>query len=284
MRTLHLVSQRNWMAEELRAGLDPDKWEVRQHTGLSAVPPEVGFDPDHVLWAPGAYAARLMLERPDLRLAAPGPEWLPILSLARPNLTGREVYLFSARESATWGDEGFWKLAETKRDIFPSKWRTADQVHFDASSLPADSMLQYSPTRLTLSAEYRVVRNRNGYHAWSPYLDQHGVSRDDPAFMDPDARLTCLKVLGFAASVAWPAYFPFALDVGFNVETEKWIVVEANPVWSSAWYGMDLGIFAQVVAEAQGPDVPDEYLWRPDPILIQRARLLRPLPVDGTTL
>jgi len=50
--TIRVVTQRNWMVEELRAAMANTGWSVQQHYGMS-VPPADGA----ITWMPGAFAA-----------------------------------------------------------------------------------------------------------------------------------------------------------------------------------------------------------------------------------
>lgn len=280
-RTFHVVTQRRWMVQELTAGLTPAGWTVQSHHGLSALPPQVGLDPDHVLWAPQAFAARALFSGSPLRLSSPGPRWLPGLWL---NDLAREVVLLTVEVAAASPSEGFWKLAEAKWDRFPARWRTAPQLTADlaGSALPGGSQLHYCPTRLRCIREYRAIVDLVSATTISCYLDNHDRSRDHPDFVEANRVCQATAVSQATRLAAWleqdaPAGPAYALDL-----SGSGAIIEANPVWCSSWYGCDLPAFAAAVAAAQGSDVPGDHLWAPDPALVLRARRLGLLPVDRT--
>lgn len=286
MKTFHVVTQRNWMATELAAALEPAGWRVAQHYGLDALDPKVGHDPAHVLWAPGAFAAREILHGNSLRLSAPGPAWLPRLSTqdyVDTDPAGRVVELVTMIDAYDSPREGFWKLAETKHDAFPARWRTVGELKCDIRSagLPPAALLQYTETKLTIVREYRAVVQRGVPTTVSCYLDNAGRDRSHPDFSEPASVLqrtaeNIARSLAAEIEAQCPAGPAYTLDIARS--GSRWLVLEANPVWSSAWYGCDLLEFADAVARAQGADVPEQHLWRPDALLVDRSRKAGPLP------
>lgn len=280
-RTFHVVTQRRWMADELTEALTPAGWSVRAHNGLSALPPEVGHDPAHVLWAPGAFAAREIVHGNPLRLAAPGPGWLPALEWG---LTGRRVTVITAGEASEDPLEGFWKLAESKSDRFPATWRTAEELRNDlaAARVPGGAILHHSDRRLRLSWEFRSVVCRGRVTATSCYLDSFGRDRAHPDFAEPPSPVqrsarSAARYFSDQIEKNHPAGPAYTLDIGWHLDSNAFVVIEANPMWCSAWYSCDLVAFAEAVAAAQGSEVPDRFVWRPDPVLAERARMSRPL-------
>jgi len=288
-RTFHVVTQRRWMVDELTAALVPAGWSVVAHHGLSALPPGVGHCPEHILWCPSAFAAREIVHGNLLRLAAPGPTWLPAASIhfAVAGIpTGRLIALMSARSAYRSPRTGFWKLAEAKLDSFPAKWRGSLQLRADikAAGLPDDALLQMGDTRLSITREYRAIVIGADVASISSYLDPDGRDRSDPDFAEPDPAYAASAQHAaddFAIKIArqHPAGQAYSLDLAWT--TSGWAVIEANPVWCSAWYGCDIPAFAEAVAVAQGLDVQDRFVWRPDALLVSRSVAAGPLPHDG---
>ncbi|MEJ7648573.1 MAG: hypothetical protein WKF57_05900 [Nakamurella sp.] len=304
-RTFHVVTQRQWMRDELMQALTPHGWQVLAHHGLSDLPAEVGIDPDHVLWAPGAFVARQLLTRP-LVLAAPHPWFLH--ELHRSGLLGRPITNVTVRTARNHPVEGFWKLADAKWDRFPARWRTVDEMLmdlWDTAELPAESLLTFCPKRLPPAIEYRAVIIDNAAVTVSRYLDEHGRSRDDEHFSngaesplpeqghpDSDVARVAAFVTHLMPAIRQINVAPqaFVLDIGVvrgggvvgSGPDAALHVVEANPAWCSAWYGSDLPAFAEAVAVAQGPHILEDEIWQPDSVLHRRAERSGPLPVDQT--
>lgn len=275
--TIRVVTQRNWMVEELRAAMVDTGWTVQQHYGMSA-PPRDGA----ISWMPGAFAARLHQQDACPRLSSPGGEFL---SLMPQEFTGREVALFPAALAMLEPSEGFWKLADSKDDRFSAAWRTAEQLAADllAARVPPEAMLHLTDVRLDLVAEYRAVVAGSSVLTGSFYIDLAGRRHDDPDFAVPPS-LTHRAAAAFAAEVVAamnarglsgpPSY---TLDVGFDRVTGRWVVVEANPIWSSAWYGSNPTLFVTAMITDQMTD-PGIWIWKPDPVLLARAGRKPPLP------
>lgn len=276
-RLLRLVSQRAWMGRELAAALDPALWRVAPHHGLS-VP--AGVQPGDVWWMPGQYAARLAAVGMLPDLAAPPPNWLAVLPR---EFTGRALTVTTAGAVSAHPNEGFWKLADAKTDRFPAAWRTADElvaaVH--SAGLPACTPLLCSP-RVRFGCEYRafVCDGRPTTGSW--YIDDHREAHDSPLFDAPGHH--DLAAYRFAAKVAAWCYQhgvsprTYTLDVGWDIDGARWLVVEANPVWASGWYDAHLSAVADCLDAALNP--PASWVWRPDPFLTAAAARGRPLPVD----
>lgn len=276
---IRVVTQRNWMVDELRAAMAGSGWTVQQHYGLS-VPPLDGA----VTWMPGAFAARLYQQGVCPRLSSPGGAFL---SLMPRQFTGREVALFPAALAMLEPSEGFWKLADSKDDRFPAAWRTADQLAQDllTAQVPPEAMLHLTDVRLDLIGEYRAVVAGHTVLTGAFYIDLSGRPHDDHDFADP-TEIARSAAADFASEVVAgmnakglsspPSY---TLDVGFDRVTGRWVVVEANPIWSSAWYSSNPTLFVTALITDQMTD-PGIWVWQPDPVLSERAARKVPLPVD----
>ena len=279
--TIRVVTQRNWMVDELRAAMAGSGWTVQQHYGLSA-PPADGA----VTWMPGAFAARLHHQGLCPRLSSPGGA---LLSLMPHELTGREVALFPAALAMLEPSEGFWKLADSKDDRFPAAWRTADQLAADlaAAQIPPAAMLHLTDVRLDLVAEHRAVVVGQTVLTGSFYTDLSGRPHDDPSFAQPAAAGRArTAATGFASEVVSRLHAlgltgppSYTLDVGLDRISGQWVVVEANPIWSSAWYGSNPTLFVTALITDQMTD-PGIWEWKPDPVLSERVARMRPLPLD----
>lgn len=249
-RTLRVVSQRAWMARDLADALNPDVWTVTAHHGLS-VPH--GIDPGDAWWMPGAFAARLHRVGALPELAAPAPGFLP--GLPR-RFVQRTIRMHAAGDAARTRTSGFWKLADAKTDLFPAGWRGPEHLSADirAARLP-DSTLLLCSDHAPFGAEYRAFIVDGKVTGGSWYLDETGRGFDHPAFTPPARRAA--QAEQFAAEVAaWchqhgHAPRAYTLDVAWGLRAATWLVVEANPVWSSAWYGTNLAAAAGALAAAR---------------------------------
>lgn len=278
--TIRIVTQRNWMADELRAALAGTDWTVHQHYGLSAPPPDGA-----IIWMPGAFATRLQVQGICPVLSSPGGAYLP----ETPHrFLGREVALFPAILALLNPSEGFWKLADSKDDRFPARWRTAAELSQDlrTAQVPPAALLQLADVKLDLAAEYRAIISDNAVLTGSFYIDLSGRAHADPDFADPPD-LTHRAATGFAVEVindlntrGLPGPPSYTLDIGLDRTTDRWVVIEANPIWSSAWYSANPALFVAALIHDQMTD-PGDWVWKPDPMQIELAARKVPLPIDS---
>ncbi len=268
--TVVVVTQRSWMARELATNT----------CGVTVVPepglfaPAVQEGPDVSWWMPIGFATRLHCEGAARELSAPGPDWLPAVPV---QLSGRVVTSCQAADLEGLPRTGvFWcKPAEAKIETFPGGWYTAEQVA--ALALLPDSWVQWTPTRLDLSVEFRCYVLEGGVLTVSPYLlgeltyydmDEATLAAVPAADATEFAR-TVVDRLGAAQPGA------YVLDVGFDLISDRWVVVEANPAWCSAWYGCAIdAVLATITASCR---CADEWRWVPDAELVDHARRAGPL-------
>ncbi len=268
--TVVVVTQRSWVARELAA----NTLGVVAASEPGLFWPAVAAGPDVAWWMPIEFATRLHCEGDGLALSAPGPGWLPAVSV---ELSGRVVGSCRATDLEHLPRTGvFWcKPAEAKIERFPGGWYTADQVA--ALELHPDSWVQWTPTRLDLSVEFRCYVLEGAVLTVSPYLlgdltfydlDEATLAAVNTADATAFAR-TAVASLGAAQPVA------YVLDVGFDRLTDRWVVVEANPAWCSAWYGCAIdAVLATITASCR---CEDEWRWVPDAELVHHARRAGPL-------
>ena len=268
--TVVVVTQRSWVARELAA----NTLGVVAASEPGLFWPAVAAGPDVAWWMPIEFATRLHCEGDGLALSAPGPGWLPAVSV---ELSGRVVGSCRATDLEHLPRTGvFWcKPAEAKIERFPGGWYTADQVA--ALELHPDSWVQWTPTRLDLSVEFRCYVLEGAVLTVSPYL------LGDLTFYDLDeatlAAVNTADATAFArtgvASLGAAQPGAYVLDVGFDRISGRWVVVEANPAWCSAWYGCAIdAVLATITASCR---CEDEWRWVPDAELVHHARRAGPL-------
>lgn len=222
-------------------------------------------------WMTDAYAARLHLAGLAPALAAPAWDWL---SDVDPGLTGRRVVSTTLDEVPT--GRMFLKPALLKLvDVPAGVWEAAE---FRAAALAggADDGMQVQFCRevLTLDHEHRFVvcagevltggPYRVGGRAWHPSLTS---TRSVEA--ERFARRV-VRTLGEDCPVAC------SLDVAWDVRAQRWLVVEANPLWASAPYDADPVAFVDAVEFAVTAGA-GRWLWRPEPTQTARARAEPPV-------
>ncbi len=268
--TVVVVTQRSWMARELAT--NTRGVVVASEPGLFW--PAVTAGSDVAWWMPIEFATRLHCEGDGLALSAPGPGWLPTVPV---ELSGRVVTSCRATDPGHLPRTGvFWcKPAEAKIERFPGGWRTAEEVA--TLDLHPDSWVQWTPTRLDLSVEFRCYVLEEEVLTVSPYL------LGDLTFYDLDeatlAAVSTADATAFARTVVahlGPAQpVAYVLDVGFDLISGRWVVVEANPAWCSAWYGCAIdAVLATITASCR---CEDEWRWVPDAELVHHARRAGPL-------
>ena len=268
--TVVVVTQRSWMASELAT--NTRGVTVVSEPGMFA--PSVQEGPDVSWWMPIGFATRLHCEGAARELSAPGPSWLSAVPV---QLSGRVVTSCRAADLEGLPRTGeFWcKPAEAKIETFPGGWYTAEQVA--ALALLPDSWVQWTPTRLDLSVEFRCYVLEGEVLTVSPYLlgeltyydmDEATLAAVPAADATEFAR-TVVDRLGAAQPGA------YVLDVGLDLISDRWVVVEANPAWCSAWYGCAIDAVLATIAASCRCD--NEWRWVPDAELVHHARRAGPL-------
>jgi hypothetical protein len=273
--TLQVVSQRSWVAGELAAntrGVD-----VRRSHGLD-VPAHTGTDS---WWAPTEWAVRALNAGAAMTLSAPGPTWLSTLP---ETLLGRAVHSLQLGEVERLPGPGWCKPAEAKIEALPAGWRTPHELADQAAeaAMPADSWIQWCPERLDLECEYRCYVLNGEVVTSSPYLID-GFTYNDMIDGGPERHDEHVDAAGFAQHTAdelgsggQPA--AYVLDVGFDLTSGRWVVIEGNPAWSAAWYGCSIDAVVAVIERSCSAD--PGWRWIPDRCLLARAARMRTLRGD----
>lgn len=269
MNTLLVCTTRRWVADELAPGAERAGMSVIHDNGLWL--PRLDPGPGVCVWTPMEQAARLAASGWQLPLTSPGPHWLP--SLPR-ELTGRGIWCGRAKHARQAPSPAFTKVADAKVEHLPAQWGDPPALTRD---LPPRSWVHAADTLLTLEQEHRVVALDGRAAASSPYLVDGATYREG---MEEDLSLAHVAARAFAQHVldTVPA-FPraFSLDVALTAQGD-WVVLEANPIWSSARYGCDVDVFVAALAAAvdhQGQQ--RAWRWEPDAYLQDRAARQRPL-------
>ena len=259
-KALVVVSRYSWLARELQTGTDLPVYS------------DLGFDvPDKwypvSYWMPTEHAAAMSVAGISTFLSSPGPNW----ARGADSVTRREIVMFKAGdiENKSLGlSDGFYKMAEVKHPNFEAGWRNKSLAKSQIKSLqlPKDSLLLYTPTKLELHpVEWRAYVSDYEVMSIAPYSHDHTV--DTTAAVNDVALFTdAFDFAQYAADGMNVSCLGYTLDVGYD-RTLGWVVIEANPAWSSNPYGNDP---LAVVDTIQFSNMFGGY--NPDPYLIKRAK------------
>lgn len=234
------------------------------------------------IWCSTAHAARLQQAGLSLPLVAPGPEWL---AEAPERLKGRRVYhwtLDALTDSLHMDDEHLaWvKLAEMKDDRLLAQRTTVRDFVTTATILgaPAKTNIHVCLDHLPIFREDRYFILDHTVVAGSPYLKGLEIWDYDKHVSHPDWDIN-EESAQFAQYVAtmMKSKSPrtYTLDIATVVggrQGDYHVVLEVNPVWSSAYYGAELTQVLQCLMV--GVDYSERDLnhrWQPDPWLLKQA-------------
>lgn len=211
-------------------------------------------------WGAGLYAAKLQKVNLFPRLSSPGPEWL---SQIPRDIAGRTVCSGTVDDLP---DNGvyFVKPAEAKINSFPAQTYGPGEVSavFEKGKYDRSINLQWTPDILRVDREHRFFVADGDIITGSPY-NVEGIVGYNPS-ISFDYIMPARK---FAEEVLQElqGFYPkaFTLDVGMNMLTGSWFVVEANRAWSSGFYHSDPEA-ALDVAKYSCNENDDAWLWSPD--------------------
>jgi hypothetical protein len=226
-------------------------------------------------WMAGGYAARLQRAGLAPNLVAPGQNWLSEVSELDETLTCRKIFTTKIIELPT-GALLFAKPAEAKIESIPAGKYFAENLMEICKNegVPADTLFQWTDTLLNLNHEHRFFIADGHIHTGSPYLIDGSIYSSamvSPYFSDAyEVAESFLKILESNRKLP-PA---LTLDVGRDEDSGEWLIIEANPAWSSGPYGADPSEILKVLERAcswtEGRD-DAKWLWEPAEYLTDLA-------------
>jgi hypothetical protein len=249
--------------------------------------PDVSSYMSHSYWMAGGYAARLQRAGLAPNLVAPGQHWLSEVSELDETLTRRKIFTTKIAELPT-GALLFAKPAEAKIESIPAgKYFTDHLLEICKNErVPADTLFQWTETLLNLNHEHRFFISDGQIRTGSPYLIDDVVYTSEmisPYFGAAyDAAENFLRILE-SNNLLPPA---LTLDVARDEDSGEWLIIEANPAWSSGPYGASPSRILEVLerACAWSKDVDDaKWLWEPAEYLVDLALkepLMRIVPLE----
>lgn len=237
--------------------------------------PDVSDYNMHSYWTAGGYAARLHRIGLTKKFIAPGQNWMSEVSKADGSLTQR--FIATTTVDAIPGRKKiFAKPAEAKIDSIPAGFYLPKDLRqiCKQNDVPANTLFQWTAEILDLDHEHRFFVADGQILTGSPYL-VHGItyfpgqksSRSSDAYEAAEKMIRRLSELDLLP----PA---LTLDVAVDKNTDKWLIVEANPAWSSGPYGADRGAMIRVLERAcnWNADTDDSrWLWEPAEYLVKKA-------------
>lgn len=231
-----------------------------------AVPDTTGYELTSY-WMAGAYAARLQEVGLAGNLTACGQSWLAELDIS---LTGRRIGIGELSEIP--GDTVLWaKPAEAKIDAMVSGKYTKDEIVSicKAEDVPSDTLFQWTSDILKINHEHRFFIRHGKIMTGSPYLIDGEIYY--PSITSPryaEAEKAAEEILHELGDNQAPAY---TLDVGLDELTNRWIIIEANPAWSSGLYGSDPAKVIETL-EVACNSTEEKWKWIPSPYLVKKAK------------
>lgn len=231
-------------------------------------------------WMSGRYAARLHVAGIKVDLIAPGAHWLGNVD---PALLGREIHV-AALQDLPNGLITHVKPAQLKIEELPAGIYATEQYHAVAARLGVcqTSLVQWTETILDLNHEHRFYVLDGEIVTGSPYLvdgQVYALGVESP--QSANALSFAQEALTHLGTDIPPAC---TLDVGLDQHSGKWVIVEANPAWSSGMYGAEM---SAVIATIDRSCLFDErWAWQPDSDLTRQAEQMpgmTSIPVENST-
>lgn len=267
---LAVVTDAAWMVQELASG---SRAQVRQLPPWRRTLPE----PGERVWAPTDWLMRARASRWQGPLGALGWDWLGMAAACHPILTRRQVLATTLGAAAAGDFPRFIKPAEAKFSGLPARvYASPVQLHQALERHGPDLRVLSQQVLEPLQVEHRVHVIDSVPAGSSIYLRRDADGRQYTwDQLDPLASRDDPRALSFAAAVLdrlphGPA--GLVLDVG-QLFGGTWVLIEANPAFSSAPYHVDPAVVVATIMASQRQD--PRWAWDPDPVLAAAARPLR---------
>jgi hypothetical protein len=280
---LCIFSHTNWVAEDFRSGIREAQLEQNYtliHSLGLDVPREV-YQADIAgenvsYWVPSFLAAQLQRLNIAQALTSPGDSFMSDIP---EELSGRKIVTTSLKNflsTETKASSLFIKPAEAKLDYFVAGSYTLSDIEKLAQqySIPDSTMVQYTDSILELNYEHRLYIYDGLVLTGSAYLIDGSTyydNMDNPLYQYklPNAVAYAQDIIDTISNKP----MAFTLDVAWNIKTQSWFVLEANPAWCSGIYGSDVESVIYTIQRSCNPITEQEkkFLWKPDQLLIDKA-------------
>lgn len=276
-KTIHIVTQRNWQAEELQA----KGWDTHHSLGLD-VP---NHKPNDSWWFPQAVAVRInkSLQHnslPRLNLTSPNEELLP--NTPREH-TGRRIGTVSVYDALNsiveWPDNLWWKMATAKNDDFLCQPLTHNALMelIETTKLPYESLLHFSEELPVILSEHRFFVADREIKAHSGYLKDGVTIYDGATFTEEESYAALVKAETVLKDESFEMPRAFVMDIAVTVEGAY--VLEYNPAWCSGWYDCEISGVLETVKLSTNPTKKELKLWGYKPDELLKTKMSVPLPL-----
>lgn len=273
-KTLVVCSITNWIAQDFSEA-NLSGWNIVADRGFDL--PEINPGNDVAWWMPTEHAVKLIYSGLSIPFMAPGAHWLSGISQS---LTGRSIVTETMQEVTDRDFSHFeqgriWiKPAEFKHQEFFAGLYNKDEIK--GFNLPVDAYLQWTDTVLNPVEEHRFYIVDRQVQTGSEYL-VNGITYYDGAVST--RKQEALDFAKYAVDELGTNQPPaYTLDIAYDERSRTWVLLEGNPMFSSAIYGSDPGMVAECLLRCANP-LPSEtqWLWEPDSFLMQKYARMRPL-------
>jgi hypothetical protein len=217
-------------------------------------------------WMGGAFALKLQRIGLATKLMSPGVNWLPELPL---ELTGRKILEGNLDSYLEYNNKAWVKPSEAKILSMPAGIYTPHKIKeiFAKQNFTYNISLQWTETVMRMNYEHRFFVAEKNIITGSPYLINGKGYNSEISY----SRYNEAK--NFAEHVLKTVDTPpaFTLDVAFDENTSKWVVIEANRAWSSGLYGADpVAVLEVIQLSCFGNE--NKWSWQPDEHILQLGK------------
>jgi len=229
---------------------------------------------DTSYWMAGAFAVKLREAGLAQNLCSPGSEWLSELPI---ELTGRTISEGNLDALESVSGEVWLKPSEAKIADLPAGKYVYSQVRdvFAKNDFSNNISLQWTHDIIRMNYEHRFFVLDGEILTGSPYLvDGMGYHKGIDTSKQHDAKEFAQFVLD---NIDTP--IAFTLDVAFDMDKERWLVIEGNRAWSSGLYGCDPQLALQSIKASCHSDDP-LWAWKPDRHIEDISKTYTPLVVS----
>lgn len=270
MKAFIVVSYASWVASDFEPTIDSSKWKLIRDYGFD-IPQHLDSYESVAWWMNAQHAARLQRAGVAMGLTAPGADWLPTVPQ---ELTKRPVFSSELPEFLSLPShyECWVKPSEAKIDGFEAGWRTVEDVaHIVIEhNIPLDSSVQWTDTLIDINHEYRFYVLDGEIITGSQYLVDDITYYDGAEATYLDEATEYARYTADSLGINQPD--AYTLDVGKNMETGEWLMIEGNPAWCSGIYGSDPAKALQVIERScYNQSADNSFLWLPDAYLSNKA-------------
>lgn len=271
--TLVVCSLTEWIVKDFIDANIPN-CEIIKDRGFDL--PPVKPNVDVAWWMPTEHAVKLRQSGLLIPFMATGSKWMDTVPQS---LTGRYTASGTVKEvlndETLFADGKVWiKPAEFKhQEFFAGLYGREEIIGFN---LPDGAILQWTDTVMDFSEEHRFFICEGEVIASSVYLADNLTYYDGAvSHKAGEASEFAHHAVEVLADNQPPAY---VLDIGFDKLSGHWVVIEGNPMFSSAIYGADPAQVVKGLLRCANPKNQDaRWLWSPDLYLTNKYARMRPL-------